>query len=92
MKRILLFLLLSLSAWSAEAQATAAPKSVWDDPVVMFYVVIGFMFVVALLVLAVALYMLQVVNILAKKAALEKAEKLGITYQPEASFFRQNMG
>lgn len=87
MKRILSFFVFLTAAIAVDAQSTTQIASVWDDPTVMFYVVIGFMFVVVLLVLAVALYMLQVVNILARNAAQEKAEKLGITFEPEPSFF-----
>ncbi len=87
MKRILLFFVFFSAAFATGAQTTNPPASVWDDPTIQFYVVIGFMFVVALLVMAVAVYMLQVVNILAKTAAKEKAERLGIAYQPEPSLF-----
>jgi ABC-type protease/lipase transport system fused ATPase/permease subunit len=74
MKRILsLFVFLS-AALTAGAQSTP-PASVWDDPTLLFYVVIGFMFIVVLLVLAVALYLYQVVNTLAQNAAREKAAK-----------------
>ena len=87
MKRFILSFLFLLTALGTQAQTTApVQKSIWDDPMVMFYVVIGFMFVVALLVLLVAVYLLQVVNILAKKAAMENAAMKGITYQPEPSF------
>jgi cytochrome c oxidase cbb3-type subunit 3 len=50
---------------------------------IMFYVVAGFLFVVSLLVLTVALYMWQVLSILARKAAEEKAAKEGKVFVPE---------
>lgn len=92
MKRLLTFLFMiifPMASWAQAAAAPAAPASIWDDPMLLFYVVIAFVFVVALLVLIVALYLLQVVNILASKAAQEKAEKLGITLQPEPSVWNK---
>jgi cytochrome c oxidase cbb3-type subunit 3 len=90
MKRLLTFLFMILFPMASWAQVPApAPASIWDDPMLLFYVVVGFMFVVALLVLVVALYLLQVVNILASKAAQEKAEKLGVIFKPEPSVFRK---
>ncbi len=86
MKSVFLSLVFLLTVNFAQAQASVPAPSVWDDPTVMFYVVIAFLFVVALLVLAVAAYMLQVVNILAKKAAEDRATKLGQAYEPEPSF------
>jgi cytochrome c oxidase cbb3-type subunit 3 len=53
-----------------------------------FYLVIGFTFIVLLLVLFSLIYLLRVINILGQKAAREKAEKLGLVYQPEPSFFK----
>jgi cytochrome c oxidase cbb3-type subunit 3 len=87
MKRILLLLVFFNAALAANAQTATPSTSVWDDPTMLFYLVITFTFLVVLLVLAVALYMLKVINILAKNAAEEKAERLGIVYQPEPSFF-----
>lgn len=85
MKRIISSLLFGLVGSAAMAQTTEAAQStsIWDDPMIMFYVVAGFLFVVSLLVLAVALYMWQVLNILAKKAAEEKAAKEGKVLVPE---------
>jgi cytochrome c oxidase cbb3-type subunit 3 len=53
-----------------------------------FYLVVSFIFVVSLLVLLVLIYLLKVVNILAERAAQERAEKLGLVYQPKPSFFK----
>jgi cytochrome c oxidase cbb3-type subunit 3 len=88
MKRFLIFSLL-LFPLATLAQAPAPAASIWDDPMILFYVVVGFMFVVALLVLVVALYLLQVVSILAEKAEKERAEKLGITFKPEPSLLNK---
>lgn len=65
--------------------AQTPSASVWDDPTVLFSVTVGFMFVVAILVLAVCVYLLKVVNTLAEQAAIEKAKRAGKEYQPEPS-------
>jgi cytochrome c oxidase cbb3-type subunit 3 len=85
MKKIISSLLFGLLGSSAMAQTAEAAKStsIWDDPMIMFYVVAGFLFVVSLLVLTVALYMWQVLSILARKAAEEKAAKEGKVFVPE---------
>ncbi len=89
MKRLLLFICLLVFPMAGWAQAAPTQPSIWDDPTLMFYVVVGFMFVVALLVLVVTLYLLQVVNILAAQAAKEKAEKLGLIFAPEPLFMNR---
>jgi ABC-type protease/lipase transport system fused ATPase/permease subunit len=67
---------------SSVGQATteASVTSMWDDPMISFYVVVGFLFVVVILVLMVALYMLQVLNYMVKQATKERSERLGIAY------------
>lgn len=71
----------------AQATAEAPTASVWDDPMLTFYVAIGFIFVVVLLVLLVAVYMLQVINIMTRQAAQERAQQLGIEYKEEPSLW-----
>ncbi len=68
-----------------DAEATAA--SIWDDPMLTFYVAIGFIFMVVLLVLLVAVYMLQVIKVITRQAAEEKAMQLGIVYKEEPSLW-----
>ncbi len=76
---------------AALAQDVAPESGFWKDPFAdpMFplYLVIGFVFVTAILVILVALYMLQVLNMFIRKAAEERAEKLGITYAPEPGYW-----
>jgi len=50
-----------------------------------FYLVVGFIFVVSILVLLVLLYLLKVIKVLADNAARERAEKLGVPYAPQPS-------
>lgn len=86
MKRKLLFLSLLSISLSSQAQTVSDP-SIWDNQLNKFYLVISFIFVVSLLVLLVLVYLLKVIKILAETAAKERAEKLGIVYQPKPSFF-----
>lgn len=76
---------MSLIGCTAFAQTTppTAPVSIWEDPMIMFYVMAGFLLVTAVLVLAVAVYMLRLLNILAQKGAEERAQKMGTPYLKE---------
>jgi cytochrome c oxidase cbb3-type subunit 3 len=71
----------------AQAAAEAPAASIWDDPMLTFYVAIGFIFVVVLLVLLVAVYMLQVIKVMTRQAAQEKAKQLGIEYKEDPSIW-----
>ncbi len=74
-------LLVSTSVFGQSAESVA----ILDDPLILFYITAGFLFVVSLLVIAVALYMLQVLRHMAKNAAMERAEKKGVVYKEEPS-------
>jgi cytochrome c oxidase cbb3-type subunit 3 len=89
MKQIIsLIILFFFTAYAAWAQNTQTPaQSLWNDPVFTLYVAAGFVFVVAVLVLVVALYMLKVINLMTRQVAREKAERLGIAYKEEPSFW-----
>lgn len=80
--------LLALSV-SSFAQEAVPAKSFWNDPfndpLFPLYAVFASMFIVTLLVLFVALYILKVLNLFVQKAAEEKAAKLGIAYTSEPS-------
>lgn len=71
----------------AQSAAEAPAASVWDDPMLTFYVAIGFIFVVVLLVLLVAVYMLQVIKVMTRQAAQEKATRMGLVYKEEPSIW-----
>lgn len=83
-----LFILISISA---VAQDAAPASSFWRDPfnhpLFPFYLVIGFVFLTAFLVIVVAIYMLSVLNVFIRKAAEERAEKLGLKYEPRPSYW-----
>ncbi len=87
MKHFFLFLTILSVSFTGQAQVTATP-SVWDDPLTKFYLVVGFIFVVSLLVLLTLVYLFNVITILAENAAREKAEKSGVVYQPSPSLFK----
>lgn len=89
MKKILsiLTLLISVVTIGYAQPIEPVPASLWDDPMITFYVVVGFIFVVVILVLFVAVYMLQVLNFMVKQATRERSEKLGIPYKEEPSLW-----
>ncbi|MDL5048878.1 cbb3-type cytochrome c oxidase N-terminal domain-containing protein [Oscillatoria amoena NRMC-F 0135] len=86
MKKIISIFSLFLLGTPLLAQNTE-PAGFWrdplSDPLFPFYVVIAFVFVVALLVVIVAFYMLQVLNVFIRKGEEEKAAKAGKVYAPE---------
>lgn len=76
-------------AFGQDAAAAAPATSFLDDPLLPFYIVVGFIFIIALLVLTVAAYMLRVLNIMARQAEKERAEKLGIPYVEAPSMWQR---
>lgn len=90
MKKLISFFaaLLGLTTANFAQSAAEAPvASIWDDPMLTFYVAIGFIFVVVLLVLLVAVYMLQVIKVMTRQTAEEKAQQLGVAYKEEPSLW-----
>lgn len=87
MKRILFLFLSMLGASLASQAQTAAAPAAGDDQMTKFYLVVGFIFVVSILVLIVLIYLLTVIRALADSAARDRAEKLGIAYKPEPSMW-----
>jgi cytochrome c oxidase cbb3-type subunit III len=76
---------LSYSQVASESKST----SFLDDPMLTFYIVVAFLFVIAILVLVVAVYMLQVLHYMVRQAEQEKAAKLGIEYKPAPSVWQR---
>ncbi len=85
----LLILLLPLVTLLAQSDAEPMTLSVWDDSYILFYAAVGFMFIVILLVLTVAVYMLKVINIMARNAQMEKAAQEGRAFKPEPSLWER---
>ncbi len=73
----------------SQTPSAAKPASFFEDPMLPFYLVVAFIFVIALLVLVVAAYMLQVLNYMVRQAEQEKAARLGIEHKPEPSRWLQ---
>jgi cytochrome c oxidase cbb3-type subunit 3 len=81
MKKFLISLFLGLGITPhvfSQATDTNKASSFLDDPMLSFYLIVAFIFVIALLVLLVAVYMLQVLNIMVRQAEQERATRLGI--------------
>ena len=84
---IVTVLLAPLSLVAQDAGAT----SVATDPMIPFYLAVALLFLVALLVIVVAAYMLQVLQILTNEEARKQAEAKGIPYVPEPSWWAKFM-
>ena len=81
MKKTKAILAMMLPSMGALAQSDNAAKgTMWDDPISLFYVTVGFMAIVALLVVIVALYLLQVLRYMNKDAAVKQARQKGVEY------------
>lgn len=70
--------LLKLAFAPIALQVTAA--SIWDDPMILFYTVVGFIFLVAILVLIVSVYLLQIIRQMTKISEQELAKKRGVEW------------
>ncbi len=91
MKKFLIVIVFLIGAIpQAIAQVAKESKpSLFDDPMLTFYALVAFLFVIAILVLIVAVYMLQVLNYMVRQAEQEKADKLGIEYKPAPSVWKK---
>ena len=69
-----------LNAWAQEGNH----KTFWDDPVndpmLPVYLVTTFVFLVIILVAAVAVYLIRILNMLTSQAEKDRAQQLGITH------------
>jgi cytochrome c oxidase cbb3-type subunit 3 len=88
MKKWILILLICIPvvSFSQEAVATGS-QSFWSDPVnhplLPLYLVTALVFVVLLLVMIVAIYIIKILNLFVRKAAEEKAAREGKVYVPQ---------
>jgi cytochrome c oxidase cbb3-type subunit III len=96
MKKVmaLLFILLSSGFLSAESIAsTVEGKSFWSDPIhdpmMPLFAISGLMIVVIALIMAVVISMIRVLNMFSEKAAEERAERLGIAYKVQPSWWNR---
>ncbi|HEU5290473.1 MAG TPA: cbb3-type cytochrome c oxidase N-terminal domain-containing protein [Cyclobacteriaceae bacterium] len=84
-----IFLITSLASFAQETKATEV--SIFSDPMFPMYVLTGFIFIVLLLIMAVAMYIIKILNLFARKAAEEKAAKEGRVYVPEPGLIESFM-
>lgn len=91
MKKVFIFVALLLTSISVSAQEVAPVKTFWDDPLndpmMPLYAVSMMVFVMLILVLTVALYMVRIINLMAAQAGKERATKEGKVYVPSPSLW-----
>jgi cytochrome c oxidase cbb3-type subunit 3 len=92
MRKIVLFISAMISMPVAFAQQ-ASEKAFWDDPIhhpmSPVYVVAAFIIVAVILLIVVAFYLIKILNMLTGEAEKQKAEKLGIAYQPKPTLWEK---
>lgn len=91
MKKVLTFFLLFGIGEIAVAQDAAT--SFWDDPVnnpmTPFYMVVALVFLVTIILLYTAIYLLSVLNLFVQQQEEEKAAKLGVPYARRPSLWQR---
>jgi cytochrome c oxidase cbb3-type subunit III len=91
MKRVVLSVLITLVFAGAFAQETTASHTVvtdlFSDPMFPLYIVSAFVFIVVVLVAAVAIYMMKILNFLSSEAEKEKAKMQVLTYVPKPTWW-----
>lgn len=75
----------------AVTEGATAPASFWADPfnhpMLTYYMVAGLLFLVIVLVIMVAFYLIKVLNLLTTQAEQERAARLGIPYVPKPTWW-----
>lgn len=87
MKRIFALLISFFVVGIVHAQNTSGSGGLSTDPLLPLYILMGFIFLVALLVIVVAAYMINILNMFVRKSAEEKAAREGVQYVPELSWW-----
>ena len=72
--------ILSIAGFGILPLQVRSTPSIWDDPMILFYTVVGFIFVTTLLVLLVSVYLLQVIRKMTEIAGREAAAARGEAY------------
>lgn len=89
MKKMILVLLALIPTISV-AQETAKEVSFWDNPtnhpMFALYMITAAVFIVLLLMMFVAVYIIRILNLFTKRAAEEKAVREGKVYVPEPNW------
>ena len=87
MKKWLFAFMVVLPAAVSAQDVTSAAKGFWDDPInhpmLPYYALAGFVFVVLLLVFFVSLYIIKVLNLFTQKSLEEHAARTGSVYVPK---------
>lgn len=92
MKKLMITCILvitSLASFAQEAKATEV--SIFNDPMFPMYVLTGFIFIILLLIMAVAIYIIKILNLFARKTAEEKATREGKVFVPAPGFLETFM-
>ena len=84
MKKVVSLISMTLAATAARAQSPTE-VSLFDDPMLPVYGIIGLMLLIAILIIAIGIYLVRVLNMLASEAEREKAEKAGLVFIPQPS-------
>lgn len=92
MRRVVLFVLAMTITFGGFAQETAVvAPAFWDDPInhpmLPFYIVTLFMFVVVVVVGIVAIYLIKILNMMSEQAEREKSKKLGVAYTAKETWW-----
>src|SRR6185295_1742320 len=91
MKKLIFFIISSLTTLSAWAQEATNEKSFWDDPfnhpLLPFYSIVACIFVIIFLVIIVSIVLIRAMNLLLSQMEKDRAEKLGQAYVPQPSWF-----
>lgn len=90
MRRVLsisIFLFMSVMALGQSSTPAAEQATAASALPSTFYVAAAFLLTAIILVLFVTVYMLRVLNLLVKQAAMDRARKLGIAYKEEPTFW-----
>lgn len=91
MKKLIITCILVITSRASFAQEATAAVSIFDDPMFPFYALTAAIFVVLLLMMAVAIYIIKILNLFARQAAEEKATKEGKVYVPEPGLLESFM-
>jgi cytochrome c oxidase cbb3-type subunit III len=92
MRKIVLFISAMITMPVAFGQQ-ASEKAFRDDPInhpmLPVYVAAAFIVVAVILLIVVAFYLIKILNMLTAQAEKQKAEKLGIAYQPKPTLWQK---
>lgn len=90
-RRIATTLLFTVVSFASSFGQEATPKSFLDDPfnhpMGPLYLVTALLFITLVLVIAVAIYMLRILNVFVEEAERARAKRMGVAYTPQVSWW-----